>query len=66
MATARASFAVLTVEEICTELKISRRTFYEWRAKNTAPRCTKLPNGELRVRVAEFDRWMDSCGEEAA
>jgi hypothetical protein len=30
--------AKLTVAEICTDLRISRRTFYEWRAKgNGAP-----------------------------
>jgi predicted DNA-binding transcriptional regulator AlpA len=66
MATTRVSFAVLTVEDICTDLKISRRTFYEWRAKNTAPKCKKLPNGELRIPVADFERWLDSCTEEAA
>ena len=29
----------------CADLGISRRTFYEWRAKGTAPRCISLPNG---------------------
>ena len=66
MATGVGSLAVLTVNEICDLLKVSRRTFYEWRAKNTGPRCTKLPNGELRVRRVEFERWMDSCGEAVA
>ncbi len=55
----------LTVAEVCAELRISRSTFYEWRAKGTAPRCTKLPNGEIRVRRAELERWLDSR-EEAA
>lgn len=55
----------LTVADVCAELQISRKTFYEWRAKGTAPRCIKLPNGELRVNRAELDRWLDSC-EEAA
>ena len=66
MATSISSLAVLTVNEIYDLLKVSRRTFYEWRAKNTGPRCTKLPNGELRVRRAEFERWIDSCGEAVA
>jgi len=55
----------LTVSELCSELGISRSTFYEWRAKNRAPRCVKLPNGEIRIRRTEFERWLDSC-EEAA
>ena len=38
----------LTIAQLCNELGISRSTFYEWRAKGRAPRCIKLPNGELR------------------
>jgi excisionase family DNA binding protein len=50
----------LTVAELCAELGISRSTFYEWRAKKRAPRCIKLPNGDLRIRRAELDRWLDA------
>lgn len=56
----------LTVEALCQELNISRRTFYEWRAKNRAPRCIKLPNGELRIRQDDLDDWLESCYEGAA
>lgn len=52
----------LTVEEICDDLGISRRTFYEWRAKGKAPECTSLPNGELRVTRDEYARWYASLG----
>jgi predicted DNA-binding transcriptional regulator AlpA len=55
----------LTVAELCLELRISRSTFYEWRAKGRAPRCIKLPNGDLRVRRIELERWLDDR-EEAA
>ena len=55
----------LTVSEVCAELRISRSTFYEWRAKHRAPQCIKLPNGEIRVRRVELDRWLAAC-EEAA
>ncbi|PRX45650.1 AlpA family transcriptional regulator [Prauserella shujinwangii] len=55
----------LTIADICQELGISRRTFYEWRAKKRAPRCIKLPNGDLRIRRTDFLDWLDSC-EEAA
>jgi excisionase family DNA binding protein len=50
----------LTVAEVCTELRVARSTFYEWRAKGRAPRCIKLPNGDLRIRRAELDRWLDA------
>ena len=55
----------LTLREVCEELKISRSTFYDWRAKGRAPRCIKLPNGELRVRRNELDRWI-AAREEAS
>jgi len=55
----------LTLAEVCAELKISRSTFYDWRAKGLAPKCGKLPNGEIRVRRDELDRWFQDR-EEAA
>jgi predicted DNA-binding transcriptional regulator AlpA len=44
---------------------IARSTFYEWRAKERAPRCIKLPNGDIRIRRSEYERWLESH-EEAA
>jgi excisionase family DNA binding protein len=55
----------LTIAEVCADLGISRRTFYEWRAKGRAPRCIALPNGTLRVRRSEYQRWL-AAREEAA
>lgn len=55
----------LTLAEVCAELRIARSTFYDWRAKGRAPRCIKLPNGDLRIRRSELERWLDTC-EEAA
>lgn len=51
----------LTIAEVCAELKISRSTFYEWKAKGRAPRCHKLPNGELRITREDLEAWFDSC-----
>jgi excisionase family DNA binding protein len=55
----------LTIADVCAELNVSRSTFYDWRAKGKAPRCIKLPNGEIRVRRSELDRWLESCEEVA-
>jgi hypothetical protein len=44
---------------------LSRRTWQEWRTKGRAPRCIKLPNGDLRIRRAEYERWLRER-EEAA
>lgn len=52
--------AKLTLAEVCAELRISRSTFYEWRAKRRAPRCITLPNGSLRIRRTDLDRWLES------
>jgi predicted DNA-binding transcriptional regulator AlpA len=57
-AASRGSNEKLTLAEVCRELKISRSTFYDWRAKRRAPRCITLPNGSLRVRRVDLDRWL--------
>jgi len=56
----------LTLAELCEDLGISRSTFYDWRAKRKAPRCLKLPNGDLRIRRSDYEHWLASLEEEAA
>lgn len=51
----------LTVDEFCAEMKISRSTFYEWKAKGRAPRCHRLPNRELRIDRVDIDQWYSDC-----
>lgn len=48
----------MTVGELCEELGVARSTFYDWRAKGRAPTCVKLPNGDLRIRRDEYERWL--------
>ncbi|MFE1753601.1 MULTISPECIES: helix-turn-helix transcriptional regulator [Streptomyces] len=55
----------LTLAEICTDLKISRSTFYDWRAKGRAPRCIKLPNGDLRIRRSDYEHWLNDREDRA-
>ncbi len=55
----------LTIADICADLGISRSTFYEWRAKGRGPRCIKLPNGDIRVNCAEYERWLTTLEEVA-
>ena len=50
----------LTVDEVCTELKIGRRTFERWRALGIAPRASRpTGNGPLRIRRSWLDDWME-------
>ncbi|MGW3322946.1 helix-turn-helix transcriptional regulator [Streptomyces virginiae] len=59
MPAAPTSHVMLTVPELCDELGIVRSTFYDWRQKRRAPRCIKLPNGDLRVRRTDLDIWLN-------
>ncbi|MCX2728934.1 helix-turn-helix domain-containing protein [Saccharopolyspora sp. NFXS83] len=56
----------LTVEAFCGELQISRSTWNDWRAKGRGPRCVRLPNGSLRIRRADFDKWLNTLEADAA
>lgn len=59
--TTKAREQKLTVDDICTDLGIERRTFYDWRQKNRAPYAFKIPNGELRIYLSEYERWLTDC-----
>jgi predicted DNA-binding transcriptional regulator AlpA len=56
----------LTIAEVCEELDIARSTFYGWRAKRKAPRCIKLPNGDLRIRRVDFEEWLAAITDKVA
>jgi len=49
----------LTVGQVCAELKISRRTFYRWRAQGTGPRSKRIAGGRVGVRRSWLDDWLD-------
>lgn len=50
---------------MCAELGVARSTFYDWRAAKKAPRCIKLPNGDIRIRRVDFENWLQTL-EDAA
>lgn len=52
---------MLTVEQVCTELKVARSTLYEWFEKDRGPERSRLPNGKLRIVRRDLDAWLDSC-----
>jgi excisionase family DNA binding protein len=57
----------LTVDEVCTELKISRRTFDRWRALGTGPKSQRLGGtGPVRVRRSCLDQWLDTPDQDIA
>lgn len=56
----RATPELLTTGELCTLLKISRDTLYEWREIDAAPPAFKLPNGQLRFPADELHGWLNA------
>jgi len=53
-----ATRAHLTIADVCAELGVARSTFYDWRAARKAPLCIKLPNGDIRIRRVDLERWL--------
>ncbi|WP_437086737.1 helix-turn-helix transcriptional regulator [Streptomyces sp. enrichment culture] len=52
---------MLTMVEALAELRMSRAAFYRLRARGNAPRCLKLPNGQIRIRRVDLDAWFEGC-----
>ena len=57
---------LLTVDQVLDELAVARRTFSRWRALGRAPRCIRLPNGELRIWRSELQTWLHDHAEMSA
>ena len=57
---------MLRLPEVLAELDMSRAAFYRMRAKGLAPRSVKLPNGQIRFRQADLDKWLTACEQPAA
>ncbi|PKW10042.1 transcriptional regulator, AlpA family [Streptomyces sp. 1222.5] len=55
---ARTQDEKMTVQEVITDLKVAPSTFYRWRQLDIGPRAIKLPNGDVRIRRSEYERWL--------
>ena len=51
---------LMTVQDVCDVLKVSRSTFDKWRQRRVGPPATRLPNGQLRIRRSELNDWLRS------
>ena len=50
--------ALLTIEEVITQLRVSRAAFYRWRRRGTGPAEVRLPGGGVRIRRSAFREWL--------
>lgn len=55
---ARTADEKMTIAEVIEELKVAPSTFYRWRQRGKGPRSIKLPNGDVRIRRSEYERWL--------
>lgn len=51
--------SLLTIEDVLRELQISRSTLDAWRRSSRFPAFCRLPNGQLRLKRVELDKWLD-------
>jgi excisionase family DNA binding protein len=49
---------LLTLDEVATELKISREALYRWRRRGTGPPSIRLPGGAVRIRRSALQAWL--------
>ncbi|MFG2206085.1 helix-turn-helix transcriptional regulator [Streptomyces sp. NPDC048638] len=56
---------MLSIPQVIEEIGVPRATFYRWRQLRKGPKSIKLPNGAVRIRRSELERWIDAL-EEAA
>lgn len=57
----------LTIDEVCAELKISRRSFDRWRALGTGPKVKHLAgNGSIRIRRSWLNEWLEAPDQDIA
>jgi excisionase family DNA binding protein len=50
--------ALLTLNEVITELRVSRAAFYRWRRRGTGPAEVRLPGGGVRIRRSALQAWL--------
>jgi predicted DNA-binding transcriptional regulator AlpA len=55
----------LKLPEVMDEIGMSRSAFYRMRARGKAPKCIKLPNGQIRIRRHDLDSWLEGHEESA-
>jgi predicted DNA-binding transcriptional regulator AlpA len=57
----RGRIDLMTLDDFLELVGIARSTFHDWAATGRAPARIKLPNGAIRFRASEVERWLGDC-----
>ncbi|MBF8194581.1 hypothetical protein ITP53_54805 [Nonomuraea sp. K274] len=55
----------LTIPEILADLDVPEADWREWEAKGQAPIGVRFPDGQVRISVREYERWIDALPSDA-
>jgi hypothetical protein len=50
----------LTIAQVCADLQVTEPEWNTWREAGDTPLHIVTPDGQLRVRAADYARWLDS------
>lgn len=57
------SSKLMTLHEIYEELGIAKSTWNDWKNKGLTPAQIRLPNNQVRIRRAAFEKWLEQFEE---
>lgn len=55
---------LLTAKDLIEMLGVSRDTFDKWRHSGRGPTAYRLPNGKLRFRRSDVEKWFEGLALE--
>jgi predicted DNA-binding transcriptional regulator AlpA len=50
---------LLTEAELCTRLRVTRRTTLRWRASGDGPKYIRAGERRVLYRIGDVDKWLD-------
>jgi predicted DNA-binding transcriptional regulator AlpA len=62
------AYGLMSLDEVLEALgepgkPLPKSTFFRWKSRGQAPKSIKYPNGALRFRTTDLDRWLKSREE---
>jgi len=56
----------LTIAQVCADLQVTETDWHAWRQAGDTPLHIVTPSGQLRIRAADYARWLDSLTDDDA